>query len=509
MSSVYFGNLRKAVSLPAPKSGLEATAFGRVEKLELANGGSFISQSTATHQEYEMSWGVTEDTLLNPLYEFRKGLWGTGLLYYCDPYLSNALPTHWAEPALSAGGWPSLYAAGLDPVLTQVGTVRTNLARDPAATSGTLVDGALGWQARWYGVGGAGTTTNQTGKTDGPLPYITSYLRKTWTTAPTNAGDTGFGHSKGDASTGTVTTGYPVTAGSTYAISSHLRAVWSGGARAARISVYWRNAAGAYLSTNDSASVALVSGEWVRISGVFTAPTGAVSMGVNTDPDTGPIWAVGDTLDGTGLLVEASPTVGSYFDGNATYVSGSVATWTGNKNASTSTLTSPVYGMPAFGATYALTAPRTETFPSRAAVLLVPPTKTLWVGFSGDATGGAGVYARIIGVDGSIGVPQPLTLLSAGGSTRLNKSFSGSTVSAVVIYLDTTLVGSSTITLISGTAVYSDTGVTPTLTGDHTPGQGHTGLRFQSDPVKTQVMQRGGKNLITAGISLTEIGAWL
>lgn len=286
MATVYFGNLRKAVSLPAPQTGMEATAFGRIEKIDLANGGSFVSQSQATHQEYEMSWGVTDAALLNPLYEFRRGVHGSGLLYYCDPYLDNVLPPHWATPSLSGLGWPSIYRAGIEPV---------------------------------------------------------------------------------------------------------------------------------------------------------------VGM--------------------TGL--------------------------------------NPV------SATYTMSAPMTTQLPPRASVHLVPPTKTLWAGFTGSATNGAGVYALTIGLDGSIGTPAPLTLLSAAGSTRLNVSYSGASVSAVMFFLDTETEGVSTVTLNHAKAVYANTGTPPTLTGVAIPGEGHTGLRFQSDPVKTQVMQRNGKNFITAAVSLTEVGAWL
>lgn len=286
MATVYFGNLRKAVSLPAPQTGMEATAFGRIEKIELANGGSFVSQSMATHQEYEMSWGVTDASLLAPLYEFRRGLHGNGLLYYCDPFISNALPPHWADPVLSAQDWPSLYRAGYPANIAYNGDI-------PAA------------------------------------------------------------------------------------------------------------------------------------------------------------------------------------------------------------------------ATYNLTAPRTEELPARAAVLLLPPGKTLWAGFSGSAVGGAGVYARTIGLDGSVGSPTALTLLNPAGSTRMNVSYSSASASAVLFYLDTNVAGAASVTLHNAMAVYADTGSPPSLTGAHIPGEGHTGLRFQSEPLKTHVMQRNNKKFITAAASFTEVGAWL
>lgn len=482
MANVYFGNLRKAVSLPAPTSGLTATAFGRIEKIELANGGAFISQSQATHQEYDMSWGVTDETLLTPLYEFQRGLHGSGLLYYCDPYIDNPLPPHWAEPALSGKGWPSLAKAGLEPTLTPTGTTYTNLHTNP------LPREATGWTVEAGTSGVATVAFSDAG-----------WAEATWTTAAT-AGAPRIRVLMGQQ--GEVAAGEQITA----AVDAWAEA----GAGQWRIAIEWFTAANALISTSAGTNTTLGTTRNAanRLSLTATAPATATKFAVYVTRN-GTTVPIGTKLAASRATVVKAAVALPYFDGSSVFMNGAEAVWVGVPDASYSTMTVPLAGMPALSATYTLTAPLAESVPPRAATLLVPPTQTLWIGFSGAASGGGGVYVRTVGVDGSISAPQLLTLLSPSGSTRLNTSFDGASVSAVLIYLDTVVTGAATVTLNSGSAVYAPTGTPPTLTGSHLPGEGHTGMRFQSAPVKTQVMKRGGKNFITAGISLTEIGAWL
>lgn len=511
MPNVYFGNLRKAVSIPAPKSGMEATASGRIETLELANGGAFVSQSQATHREYGMSWGVTEESLLSPLYQFRRGVYGSGLLYYCDPYVSNALPAHWAEPALTGGDWPSLLKSGLAPTIAPSGTDRINYAVDPRATTyRTQTPGAY-WSDRWPADQQYSTVL---GALDGP-PGIMSYARSTAKTAHSTTRGFHVALNPDNASPAGLTAQMlPVTVGETITVSAYWRTISSVlTSVGVRFTYRFATAGGAWVAaTVTGPTTNINNGNWGRPTATFTVPATAAFLAINIIEVTltgAATHAIGDTLDSTGLLIERSGTLGTYFDGSSRFVNGSVVSWASAENNSTSTMTTPIAGMPASSAVYQLSAPLGDDLPSRAAVLLVPPTKTLWVGFSGSASNGGGVHYRTVGVDGSISGPRALTLLSPSGSTRLNTSFDGASVSAVMIFLDTATLGSASVTLNSGTAVYATTGSPPTLTGLHTPGEGHTGLRFKEEITKTLVIQRNNKNYITAAASLTEIGAWL
>lgn len=223
-------------------------------------------------------------------------------------------------------------------------TVATNLAHDPAATSDASVGGGtrVGWQSRWFG-GGAGTGTVLLIKnaTDGPIPELTSYSRKTWTAVPAGNGDTGWSNSSGAGSTPTIPAGegMVVKPSTTYTFSAYVRAT-SASNKTANLSVTWRDAAGTMIGPIvASQAPTLTPGMgWVRVVLTATAPANAVRVGIVTDCDGGTTWAVGDTFDGTGLLIEESASLSPYYDGNtpATEVPLVQYAWTGTPNASTS-----------------------------------------------------------------------------------------------------------------------------------------------------------------------------
>ena len=224
--------------------------------------------------------------------------------------------------------------------------VRRNLASDPRATAnGGIPAGQARWAPRWFGAGGAGVTGAVTGATDGPevAPGVKvgTYLRKTWTTGA-GVGDTGFDHTPiSPSTTGLGTTALPVTAGQTYTFSSFLRhSTANTGVRLYMRAVY-RNAAGERIVGPSwaGAEVAAPRDTWVRPSFTVTAPADAVTVSVATDVGGSGSWAVGDTLDGTALLVEMSPVLGPYFDGSTSPDSDLTPSWTGTANASPSILT--------------------------------------------------------------------------------------------------------------------------------------------------------------------------
>lgn len=78
------------------------------------------------------------------------------------------------------------------------------------------------------------------------------------------------------------------------------------------------------------ATVSTITDQWVRVILTTTAPAGAVRMAsLVTDSND----AVGDTLDGTGLMVTKSSSAYNYADPTTS----SSWVWNGNPNASTST----------------------------------------------------------------------------------------------------------------------------------------------------------------------------
>lgn len=479
-AKVWFGNLRSAFWMPAPSAGMEATSRGRIEKVDLANGGSFVSQSQATHREYDMEWKTVEHDEIRPLYDYRSGLRGSGLLYFCDPWVANALPPHWAEPALTGDDWPSLYSSGVKPSIVGAGTIRTNWIFDPNATS------VSAWVAGGATVPTVSAITRQAGAVAG-----FNYIRITANLAAS-------AYSANAAST------FPVVAGEAFAASVYVRGTTS---RSAQIRVTWTGAT----ATTGTLTAIASSTAWQRLTYTGTVPVGATAARVDVLAAATSV-AVGNYVEFDGLLFErGTSTVGVYFDGSALYTDGRAVSWSAAANNSASTLSVPVSGMPMRSATYTISTPLAPgAYPRRSSVLLIPPTQTLWLGFSGSSVGDAVIRVQPVNIDGSMPPPVSLTLLATSGSTRMNASFSGSTYSAVIIYLDTNTLGSSTITLNSGKAVYATTGTPPVLTGLHENGEGHTGMRFQSDITRVYHNLRGvdGTQLVSAAVSLTEIGAW-
>jgi hypothetical protein len=114
----------------------------------------------------------------------------------------------------------------------------------------------------------------------------------------------------------------------------------------------------------------------------------------------------------------------------------------------------------------------------------IPPTHTLHLGCTGAATGTAVVRVESW-VNGAVaaGATTDLTLLSETGSTRLNATVSGATYNWARVFYTRTSSAASTLTPISLMAQLWTTGITPTLTGNHLMGEGHTQLQFADDAI--------------------------
>lgn len=118
---LWFGNLNHQQWVPMPSAGIEANRVGTVHgEQALANGGYSLVNSKGFHREFEFSFGLREArtvTGLDVFSKFRSGYWDDfdalyagptkkldkNLIYFVDPFAAgvNALPPHWATPALS------------------------------------------------------------------------------------------------------------------------------------------------------------------------------------------------------------------------------------------------------------------------------------------------------------------------------------------------------------------------------------------------------------------------
>jgi len=187
-----------------------------------------------------------------------------------------------------------------------------NLAQDPGATAFHSTPGRLGWRnTRWFGTGGAGT--HSISSVTDPKGGTSLCARKTWTTAPSGNGDTGFECSYGWSATDTQ--GFSgIRAGYWYTLSAWVRTNASGG-KQSQARIQWHNAAGTVLSTSNGTNVVLTANVWSRVVLIVQAPASAIYATVIIDASSGTTWAVNDNFEGTWLMLNGGRTLYEYMDG--------------------------------------------------------------------------------------------------------------------------------------------------------------------------------------------------
>lgn len=170
------------------------------------------------------------------------------------------------------------------------------------------------------------------------------------------------------------------------------------------------------------------------------------------------------------------------------------------------------YSQPARKGTWTITTAANATPLTDATIpyVIIPvhPSYTLQIGVTGAATG-TGVVKIESWVDGasSAGASASLTLLSETGSTRMNATVAGSTYAYAKVFLTRTSSAASTVTPISMMARLT-TG-SPTLTGSHVRGKGHTGLMFSDSAAAEDWFDASdGVHYKALSASLTEVQAW-
>lgn len=164
---------------------------------------------------------------------------------------------------------------------------RTNLAPNPSGETNTT-----GWSYQTQS-SGAAASLYQSGVN--PL-YGNFVLRYEITTAATSAANNGAQ---------TIVSG--ISPGDTITASVWVR---PSVAQTFKLGMDW-NGTG---SSATSVAVSCPAGVWTQITASGTAPNLTTGITLNAWTSTGVAWAVGNTFDIDGLLVERSSTVGSYFD---------------------------------------------------------------------------------------------------------------------------------------------------------------------------------------------------
>ncbi len=153
------------------------------------------------------------------------------------------------------------------------------------------------------------------------------------------------------------------------------------------------------------------------------------------------------------------------------------------------------------------------TLPPRArhqVVIPIPPTHTLWWGWSGERSGSGVIRAEAHHALGETTLVQNAPPLPVEGSTRMSRSIPGDTYDYAVFGIARTSSTSSTVTIASLMAQLHPNGVEPSLSGPHIAGQGATGCLFNGDAIpETYVSAHPSRTAKGLSFGLIEVGAWL
>lgn len=219
------------------------------------------------------------------------------------------------------------------------GAVMVNLHTDPRATRNALdmsKPGQFGWQARWFGSGGAtGTHTTVTSASDGPSG-ISTYIRKQWTVMPTNnvAGDCGWGLTSAYSNH---MLGMAVKPGQLVTASAYVRISNASPTGTALVIRYYRyDSSGALLGSGDTGTTVTI-GNWLRpLRSMLIPDDGTAIIEIVAQPT---IYGIttDTTIDITGGMITVGTQPSAYSDpGHSSW------RWLGTPNASASAGPRPI-----------------------------------------------------------------------------------------------------------------------------------------------------------------------
>jgi len=104
----YIGTKRRMTEVRAPSVNMQASKQGFANELQFTNGGASVRRSVASHKRYTLTWNFVERDDARVILDLADGLYGTGDIYWHDPFVAdrNVLPQWWATPSI--GGYDGL-----------------------------------------------------------------------------------------------------------------------------------------------------------------------------------------------------------------------------------------------------------------------------------------------------------------------------------------------------------------------------------------------------------------
>lgn len=103
---IWFGTRQYMQFVKAPAVGVQASKVGWETSTQLLNGKKHVRRSLGAHKEYQLSWNMSAREDLQPIMDYADGIYGTGKVYWIDPFVMrrNLFNTEWSVPSQGAYG---------------------------------------------------------------------------------------------------------------------------------------------------------------------------------------------------------------------------------------------------------------------------------------------------------------------------------------------------------------------------------------------------------------------
>lgn len=136
---VYFGTKEKMSWVKAPSINMVRGVEKFGSSGTYTNGGGYVLGSAGSHENYDLSWSLTDSEDIDLVQMYYSGIYGSGLIYWSDPFVShrNALPLGWSAPGLGAADAPTLFV-GRKPTLVKTAANSIGLPVDTAVYVGSI-----------------------------------------------------------------------------------------------------------------------------------------------------------------------------------------------------------------------------------------------------------------------------------------------------------------------------------------------------------------------------------
>lgn len=138
---MWFGTRGYMRWIKCPAVGIDASKVGWETSSQLLNGKKFVRRSVSSHKEYQLAWNLAPRTDLQPIMDYADGMFGTGKIYWVDPFIMdrNMFPMDWSVPM--QGGYDGTILNGGEDRPELVATTSNGNGYPALSASYTVVSG--------------------------------------------------------------------------------------------------------------------------------------------------------------------------------------------------------------------------------------------------------------------------------------------------------------------------------------------------------------------------------